>query len=547
MKQSTKGRYADVYVAPPYSNVASPVDWRIPPIAVYPHMSRYRLIGQMGEGAFSTVYRAIDTKTSHLVALKLVSKSHLNATQHTNVLREASLLRRINHPNVTRLLDFQETPTHYALSLELMTAGEIFHRLVSRVSFSEDVCRHVTVQVAEGLRYLHEEIGVVHRDIKLENLLFESIPAHLLPKDDEDAFLPGVGGAGIGVVKIADFGLSKIVFSSTTKTPCGTVGYTAPEILAARPRYNKGVDMWALGCVLYTLLSGFPPFFDDDPRGLTDKVANGQYAFLSPWFDDISVEAKDLVAGLLVVDPEKRLTIQQVLRHPWMRATVVAPPSVTINEPTVAEPQPTAAPPVRPITPPPQDDWQHISELRDQKCLRTPLESDFRSPLHHMALRTPQASEDRDPGHEHGSSVAPAHPDSAHPSPDYYFVTPPAPLTNNPAPAGPIAALLPLRTPRTPHPVPEGMLTKAVLDAPYQAYKHMAEGKTGNVPEHVGTVRGGIVPRGIVGPSGGGVGNRTNDVPPSDGGRRKGAFELKMDNTSRLLEERRRRAAVVPT
>jgi hypothetical protein len=103
-------------------------------------------------------------------------------------------------------------------------------------------------------------------------------------------------------------------------TPCGTVGYTAPEIVKDE-RYSKSVDMWAMGCVLYTLLCGFPPFYDESIQVLTEKVARGQYTFLSPWWDDISKPAQDLVSHLLTVDPEKRYTIQEFLRHPWIKQT----------------------------------------------------------------------------------------------------------------------------------------------------------------------------------------------------------------------------------
>jgi serine/threonine protein kinase len=148
-----------------------------------------------------------------------------------------------------------------------MEGGELFHQIVKLTYFSEQLSRHVILQVAHGIRYLHEERGVVHRDIKPENILFERLP--IVPsrtpvhrqydeeKEDEGEFAPGVGGGGIGRVKIADFGLSKIVWAEDTATPCGTVGYTAPEIVKDE-RYSKSVDMWALGCVLYTLLCGFP-------------------------------------------------------------------------------------------------------------------------------------------------------------------------------------------------------------------------------------------------------------------------------------------------
>ena len=154
-------------------------------------------------------------------------------------------------------------------------------------------------------------------------------------KADEGEFIPGVGAGGIGQIKIADFGLSKVVWDTQTMTPCGTVGYTAPEIVKDE-RYSKSVDMWALGCVLYTLLCGFPPFYDESIQVLTEKVARGQYTFLSPWWDDISKPAQDLVSHLLTVDPEKRYTIEQFLNHPWIResneettAAADAPPLAT--------------------------------------------------------------------------------------------------------------------------------------------------------------------------------------------------------------------------
>jgi len=143
---------------------------------------------------------------------------------------------------------------------------------------------------------------------------------------DEGEFIKGLGAGGIGKIKIADFGLSKVVWDTQTMTPCGTVGYTAPEIVKDE-RYSKSVDMWAMGCVLYTLLCGFPPFYDESIQVLTEKVARGQYTFLSPWWDDISKPAQDLVSHLLTVDPNKRFTIKEFLAHPWIRGA---------NEPTYA-------------------------------------------------------------------------------------------------------------------------------------------------------------------------------------------------------------------
>jgi len=257
------------------------------------------------------------------------------AVERSNILKEVQIMRQLDHPNIIKLIEFSESRQYYYIVLELAPGGELFHQIVRLTYFSEELSRHVIVQVAKALEYLHEEMGVVHRDIKPENILFNPIPfvPSKVPKPkqpgdedkvDEGEFIPGQGAGGIGQIKIADFGLSKIVWDNQTMTPCGTVGYTAPEIVKDE-RYSKSVDMWALGCVLYTLLCGFPPFYDESIEVLTEKVAKGSYTFLSPWWDEISKSAKDLITHLLTVDPEKRFTIKEFLAHPWIQDTAAAP------------------------------------------------------------------------------------------------------------------------------------------------------------------------------------------------------------------------------
>ncbi|PCH41537.1 Pkinase-domain-containing protein [Wolfiporia cocos MD-104 SS10] len=322
----------------------------------YKGLENYQLLDKMGDGAFSNVYKAIDRRTGQKVAVKVVRKYELSAsqagdkhlnrefkkkprvTERANILKEVQIMRGINHPSIVKLLAFFESPEYYFLILELLEGGELFHQIVKLTYFSENLARHVILQVAQGIRYLHEERGVVHRDIKPENLLFERIPivssANPPPrqfeeeKEDEGEFIPGIGGGGIGRVKIADFGLSKVVWDEQTMTPCGTVGYTAPEIVKDE-RYSKSVDMWALGCVLYTLLCGFPPFYDESINVLTEKVARGYYTFLSPWWDAISDSAKDLITHLLCVDPAQRYSIDEFLAHPWCNAAPAPPPPPT--------------------------------------------------------------------------------------------------------------------------------------------------------------------------------------------------------------------------
>ncbi|QSL67121.1 hypothetical protein MERGE_001510 [Pneumocystis wakefieldiae] len=290
---------------------------------------KYTLIEKIGDGAHSEVYKAICNETKEYVAIKVIRKYQLNYTQKVNVFKEIRIMQDINHTNIVRFLGFLENNDYYFLILELVEGGEIFYQIVRLTYFSEELSRHVITQVAHAIHYLHEEKGVVHRDIKPENILYKPIPfvprkdsksEKNMDKPDEGEFIEGFGSGTIGQVKIADFGLSKVVWDKQTKTPCGTIGYTAPEIIKDQ-KYSKCVDMWALGCVLYTFLCGFPPFYDENAQILSRKVARGEFAFISPWWDNISKSAQDLISNLLTVDPKKRYTINQFLNHPWIQGS----------------------------------------------------------------------------------------------------------------------------------------------------------------------------------------------------------------------------------
>lgn len=295
---------------------------------------KYTLVEQVGEGAFSKVFKALDLKNNNKpVAIKIIDKHDINQAQLDSVLKEIDIMERLDHKNVVAMREHIQTSSFFYLVLEYCAGGEIFKQIINFTYFSENLSRHIIIQVAQAVKYLHAE-GVAHRDIKPENLLF--VPCEYTPRTaleisaarrssdsddmvDEGKFRPGVGGGGIGVVKIADFGLSKWLWNTTTQTPCGTAGYTAPEIVKAE-KYSKSVDLWAVGCVLYTLLCGFPPFFDDDndTLKLLEKCQKGDFEFLSPWWDEISVEAKRLVTNLLNVNPLQRYDIDQLLTDPWI-------------------------------------------------------------------------------------------------------------------------------------------------------------------------------------------------------------------------------------
>lgn len=286
---------------------------------------------KLGEGAFSIVLRGNNSKTGEDLAIKILSKKKLDEAQQKLVFKEVSILRRLDHPNIVSFDSFFEDDNHYYINQELCAGGEIFNQIVNLTYFSEDLARHVICQVAEAVKYLHNEIGVVHRDLKPENLLFEPIdhaPSKKIllrrsddpnTKKDEGVFKYGIGGGCIGMVKLADFGLSKQIWETKTKTPCGTVGYTAPEIVKDE-RYSKKVDMWALGCVLYTLLCGFPPFYDENIDDLTEKISKGQFEFLRPWWDEISAGAKNCVLKLLCVSSAQRYDINEFFEDPWIKS-----------------------------------------------------------------------------------------------------------------------------------------------------------------------------------------------------------------------------------
>ncbi|EDO15581.1 hypothetical protein Kpol_487p14 [Vanderwaltozyma polyspora DSM 70294] len=316
----------------------------------------YLLINEIGSGAFSKVFRAIPDKnnksTSFVakihkeVAVKVIKKQDLSlidenkiqkkkssetkSSSRQQVLKEVKIHKMVSPgcDQIVAFVDFQETRNYYYIIQELMNGGEIFGEIVRLTYFSEDLSRHVIKQLALAVKHLHS-MGVVHRDIKPENLLFEAIE-HIPSKNtvlrksddsetkrDEGVFRPGIGGGGIGAVKLVDFGLSKQIFSTNTQTPCGTVGYTAPEVVKDE-RYSMKVDMWGIGCVLYTILCGFPPFYDEKINILTEKIARGEYTFLRPWWDEISDGAKNAVSKLLEVDPEYRYDIDELLNDPWL-------------------------------------------------------------------------------------------------------------------------------------------------------------------------------------------------------------------------------------
>ncbi|KAF4028135.1 Protein kinase domain [Phytophthora infestans] len=257
----------------------------------------------LGRGHYATVCRGRCRRTDRAVAIKKVKRF---MTDPKRLRSEITALRRVKqHPNIVELIDVFETTREVHLVLELCTGGELFERLAEKGAYSEADCvRHVR-DMASAVQYLHE-CGIVHRDLKPENILLSTSNEH-------DA-----------VVKVADFGLAKIFAGTNLKTKCGTWGYSAPEMISGSGSafgYDDKVDSWSLGTVLYILLCGYHPFDPEGERSDNEMIASIKscsFEFDDDGWGTISDEAKDLVRHLLVLDPDDRFSMTQVLEHPWI-------------------------------------------------------------------------------------------------------------------------------------------------------------------------------------------------------------------------------------
>ncbi|KAF3856890.1 hypothetical protein F7725_017613 [Dissostichus mawsoni] len=235
-----------------------------------------------------------EKRTGKMYALKCLKKKHL---AHSNLENEINVLRRIQHENVVGLEDFYESRTHYYLVMQLVSGGELFDRILDKGVYTEKDASMVIKQVLQAVSYLHEN-SIVHRDLKPENLLYYNT--------DENA-----------KIMVSDFGLSKTLEHGVMSTACGTPGYVAPEVLAQRP-YSKTVDCWSIGVITYILLCGYPPFFEDNETRLFSKIMRAEYAFHSPFWDDISESAKDFIRNMMHKNPTRRFLTEQALIHPWI-------------------------------------------------------------------------------------------------------------------------------------------------------------------------------------------------------------------------------------
>ncbi|XP_057183025.1 calcium/calmodulin-dependent protein kinase (CaM kinase) II beta 1 isoform X14 [Triplophysa rosa] len=266
-----------------------------------------QLYEELGKGAFSVVRRCVKLSTGQEYAAKIINTKKLSARDHQKLEREARICRLLKHPNIVRLHDsISEEGFHYLL-FDLVTGGELFEDIVAREYYSEADASHCIQQILEAVLHCHQ-MGVVHRDLKPENLLLASKCKN-------------------AAVKLADFGLAIEVQGDQQAWFgfAGTPGYLSPEVLR-KEAYGKPVDIWACGVILYILLVGYPPFWDEDQHKLYQQIKAGAYDFPSPEWDTVTPEAKNLINQMLTINPAKRITAQEALKHPWVcqRSTVAS-------------------------------------------------------------------------------------------------------------------------------------------------------------------------------------------------------------------------------
>lgn len=263
-------------------------------------VGKYEIGKTLGEGTFGKVKYAVNTETDEVVAIKVLDKQRIQQqNMGAQIKKEISIMKMVKHPAIVNLKEVLASRSKIFIVLEFIQGGELFDKIVDAGKFDEATARFYLRQLINGVLYCHE-CGVAHRDLKPENLL--------LDRDDN--------------LKISDFGLSAFAMaqgadtqtvSQLLHTTCGTPNYVAPEVLADKGYDGCSADVWSIGVILYVLLAGFLPFDEPTMSGLFRKIQKGEYQF-PPWF---TPESRNLISKILVVDPEKRYTLQQVKEHPW--------------------------------------------------------------------------------------------------------------------------------------------------------------------------------------------------------------------------------------
>ena len=261
----------------------------------------YKKLSFLGEGSFASVYRVQNRITDSIRAMKIIKKAaNISVEDDNEIFNEINILRTLDHPNILKIFEFYSNKESYSIVTELCSGGELFQEIVDKGPFNENYSAYVMFQILSAINYCHN-MKIVHRDLKPENILIVDRDKNNYPR-----------------IKICDFGTSKMFEKGAIQRKLvGSSYYIAPEVL--KKHYDEKCDVWSCGVILYILLSGRPPFGGDNDKQIMERVAIGKYDLQSSPFNKISKNCLDLIQKLLIMDPNKRITAQQALAHPWFK------------------------------------------------------------------------------------------------------------------------------------------------------------------------------------------------------------------------------------
>ncbi|KFD50714.1 hypothetical protein M513_08370, partial [Trichuris suis] len=257
-----------------------------------PHIGNFRLLRTIGKGNFAKVKLAKHLPTGREVAIKIIDKTQLNPGSLQKLFREVRIMKMLNHPNIVKLYQVIETEYTLYLVMEYASGGEVFDYLVAHGRMKEKEARAKFRQIVSAVQYLHQK-NIIHRDLKAENLL--------LGNDMN--------------IKIADFGFSnEFSIGNKLDTFCGSPPYAAPELFQGKKYDGPEVDVWSLGVILYTLVSGSLPFDGQNLKELRERVLRGKYRI--PFY--MSTDCENLLKKFLVLTPPRRATLEAIMKDRWM-------------------------------------------------------------------------------------------------------------------------------------------------------------------------------------------------------------------------------------
>lgn len=265
---------------------------------------KYIVLEKIGAGAYGEVRLAFEKYTRNKYAIKIIQKKRMTMNKNSGnkeILGEAEILKKLNHPCIIRIKEVFDSDSEVFMVLDYAAGGELFDKVVDLGHYDENTAKLLFFQMLVAINYLHAN-NISHRDLKPENILLNS-------HDEKET-----------LIKITDFGLSKFFDNNPAmKTYCGTMNYLAPEVVRCEGNYTNKIDNWSLGVILYIMLSGTPPFGDDE---LEKQIMRGKYDFADPCWKRISSQAKDVVKRLMCVDVNKRANLDEILNHDWIKKDV---------------------------------------------------------------------------------------------------------------------------------------------------------------------------------------------------------------------------------